>query len=198
MPANAAPRNASVSGDMAGTAAPAVITVFAVAESFAGFGSLVLNVFTVAVLLIVPDAPGTTATTSVNVAESPAMREVMLQETVPFAPTAGVVHEKDGPVFCANETNLVWGGRVSLRKMPKARAFGEPPTIAAPGPAFDTAITYVRFVPAIAVGGPLLVTERSAGGGPAALAAETAIVPTTKAQATTVERSFIEPSFITV
>ena len=67
---------------------------------------------TVAVLLmIVPDAvDGSTATVSVKTA-LPGAKLAFEQETVPVAPTAGVVH--DQPAGDESDTNVVFAGSVS-------------------------------------------------------------------------------------
>lgn len=76
----------------------------------------------------------------------------MLQVIVPDAPTAGVVHEKAGPLVCVAETNVVDGGSVSV-----SVAFA-----ASDGPLFVSVTEYVMFVPVVPEAGPLFVTARSA------------------------------------
>jgi hypothetical protein len=69
---------------------------------------------TVAVLLIVePAALAATRTVSVKVAVDATAREALVQETLPVAPTAGVVQVN--PAGDASETNVVFAGSVSAR-----------------------------------------------------------------------------------
>ena len=89
--------------------------VVAVAELFAGVGSFVGELAAAVLVIVAPLATlALTFTTTVKAATAPAGSEAMLQLTVPPAPTAGLVHEKAGPVFWARETNVVPAGRVSV------------------------------------------------------------------------------------
>ncbi len=82
---------------------------------FAGVGSFVGELAAAVLVIVAPLATlALTLTTSVKAATAPAGSEAMLQLTVPPAPTAGLVHEKAGPVFWARETNVVPAGRVSV------------------------------------------------------------------------------------
>jgi hypothetical protein len=69
----------------------------------------------VAVLEIVPLAFAAARMTRVKSACAPAASDAMVQVTVPPAPTAGVVQLKAGPVDCANDWKVVFGGSVSVR-----------------------------------------------------------------------------------
>ena len=95
------------------SAEPAPTVVAAVALLLPGVGSLVADE-TVAVLLIkVPAAtPASTCTTKVNAA-LPIASEATEHETVPAAPTAGVVQIQ--PAGDASDTKVVPAGRVSAR-----------------------------------------------------------------------------------
>ena len=86
-------------------------------------------VVTLAVLLREPvGAVAETRTTTVKVADAPEARLALVHVTVPAAPTLGFVHANAGPVFCNSETNVVLGGRVSVRET----------TVAGDGPLFVT------------------------------------------------------------
>src|SRR5439155_4956254 len=63
-------------------------------RSGSGDGRATVPALTVAVLgiTVLPGVPGSTLTTSVNVAEAPVARLVEVAVTVPVAPTKGVVH----------------------------------------------------------------------------------------------------------
>jgi hypothetical protein len=86
--------------------------VVAVAELSAGTGSAVDDV-TVAVFetTVAGATAASTRATSVKIA-LPALTLGFEQETVPFAPTAGVVHVH--PAGALSETNVVPAGSVSL------------------------------------------------------------------------------------
>ena len=88
--------------------------VFAVEELLAIFGSPV-EAATVTVFEIVdPTVESIVFTISVKVAEAPEFKTDALQAIEPVAPAVGVEQEKDGPVFFANDTNVVPAGRASL------------------------------------------------------------------------------------
>jgi hypothetical protein len=91
-----------------------------------------------------------TATVKVKTA-SPGLNESIEQETVPFAPTAGVV--QDHPPGDDRDTKVVSAGKESDRL-----------TLAATlGPALFAVMVYVRLFPVYTgSGAPMLVTERSA------------------------------------
>lgn len=101
--------------------------VVAVCELLAALGSLVVEL-TVAVLLMEAAAPADGVTTSVNVADAPLARLGFVQVTVPFAPTAGVVHVQ--PAGGASETKFTPAGSASLSEA----------LAAADGPLFVTVI----------------------------------------------------------
>lgn len=84
---------------------------------------------TVAVFEMVdPTVEPAVLTISVKVAEAPEFKVDALQLIEPVAPAAGVEQEKDGPVFFANDTNVVPAGTASLSDTACARS----------GPAFAT------------------------------------------------------------
>ena len=87
--------------------------VVVVALLLPGAGSAEVAV-TVAVLeiTVVGEVAGATATTRVKT-ELPSAADALLHNTVPAAPTAGVV--QDQPVATDRETKLVWAGKVSLQ-----------------------------------------------------------------------------------
>lgn len=87
--------------------------VVAVDELFVLLVSIVV-VETVAVFEMEPVALLAVFSTSWNVAVELPANDAIVQFTVPFAPTAGVVQLKTGPVCCANETNVVPAGMTSL------------------------------------------------------------------------------------
>jgi hypothetical protein len=104
-----------------------------VALLLAGFGSVV-EVLTAAVLeIVVPLARllGVCRTIE-NVALAPLTNVVVVQLTVPVAPTAGVVHVKGDPAFCVSETKVVPAGRGSTIET----------LCASLGPLFVTTIVY--------------------------------------------------------
>jgi hypothetical protein len=58
-------------------------------------------------------ADGATRATIVKDAAEPAANVAIVQVTVPFAPTAGVVQLNVGPLFCVMETKVVFAGSSS-------------------------------------------------------------------------------------
>jgi hypothetical protein len=90
----------------------------------------------------------------VNVADAPDANVTAVHVIVPPAPTAGVVHENAGPLFCDSETNVISPGNVSLSAT----------SWAASGPAFATVIVNVTSLSGGAAAGPVFVTARSASG----------------------------------
>ena len=98
-------------------------------ELLPGTGSAVADV-TVAVFVKVDPtrAPEGTATTNVKVTEAPEFMIGAVQDTVPLAPTAGVVQVNAGDPDCARETNVVPGGNGSVKVT----------LVAADGPLFVT------------------------------------------------------------
>ena len=81
-----------------------------------GVGSAVAEAMVAVLLIVVPFAVfASTVSTTVNVAQAPAARVAMVQLTLPVPPTGGVVQTNAGPVFCASETKIVFGGRGSAR-----------------------------------------------------------------------------------
>jgi hypothetical protein len=89
--------------------------VVAVAELFPGTLSVVL-LDMVAVLLIVVRSGvfAFTFTTRVKLAVAPAANVAIVHVTVPVPPTAGLVHEKDGPAVWVIDTNVVFVGVASV------------------------------------------------------------------------------------
>ena len=73
-----------------------------------------LSVVAVSVLVIEVVSP--TRITSVKTAEAPLAIAVQKHVTVPVPPTSGVEHGESGagPLFWINDTNVVFGGSVSL------------------------------------------------------------------------------------
>ena len=93
------------------SAEPLPTVVVAVPFSLPGFGSLVADEAVAVLEMTVPAAvDGSAATVSVNTA-LPTARLGFEQETVPPAPTAGVVH--DQPPGDDSDTNVVPAGKVS-------------------------------------------------------------------------------------
>jgi hypothetical protein len=116
---------------------------------FPGIGSDVAEEI-VAVFVIEPPAPASTLTTSVKTA-LPGVSDAIEQDTVPFDPIAGVVH--DQPAGEVKDTNVVPAGSVSDIATVEALL----------GPALLTVIVYVRFVPGVTgSGASVFVTDRSA------------------------------------
>src|ERR1700720_3273801 len=60
--------------------------------------------------------------TIVKLAAWPLTNVAIEQLTVPFAPTAGLVHVNAGPEFCASETNVVPAGSASASDAIEASA----------------------------------------------------------------------------
>lgn len=125
----------------------------AVAVLFVDTGSVVVAA-TVAVFVIVLPAGSDEAarTTSENVADAALTSVAAVQEMLPVPPAAGVVHVNVGPAVCVSDTNVVPAGTASVTVTPAASE----------GPPFAAVIVYVRFVPAVALAGPLFVIARSA------------------------------------
>ena len=94
---------------------------------------------TVAVLLLGPVgvAAANLATMS-KVAVAPLINVAIEQETAPVPPTAGFAHKNDGPPVCVSETNVVFGGSVSVIVTADA----------SDGPLFVTTMWYVTLFPA--------------------------------------------------
>src|SRR2546429_386460 len=116
--------------------ARAMTLVVAVAELFPGHGSNVSLVAVAVLLSVVPfGVLALTLTTSLNVAFAPAPKIEIVQLIAPLPPTIGVTQVHAGGE--ASETNVVPDGTRSA----KATA------VAASGPAFETWMRYVRFVP---------------------------------------------------
>src|SRR4051794_12043077 len=92
-----------------------IVVVFA--ESLPGVGSVVADV-TVAVadITVPPAVPESTCTTSVNIADCDAGRPLIEHDTIPVAPTAGVVH--DHACGDASDTNVVLVGIACDRLTP--------------------------------------------------------------------------------
>ena len=114
----------TVAGAVFVTAISLAVTIVTVrAELLSGFGSL--SAFTVVVFVyVVPDGvPGGMWPVRMNVPFVPAASDAIEQSIVPFAPTAGVVHEY--PAGCDSDTNVMSPGSVSLIVTFTA-AFGPP------------------------------------------------------------------------
>ena len=111
--------------------------VFAVDVLFDGLlscGAVTAAVFTIT---SVPGAtPAPTFTTTVIDGAPPTASEASEHETVPFAPTAGVVHDQPAPAL--SDTKVVFAGSGSLTST----------SVAFDGPPFATASEYVRSSPA--------------------------------------------------
>jgi hypothetical protein len=90
--------------------------VAAAPASFSLFGSKVALEIVAMLVKIVPagDAGGM-FTVREKAAELPEVNVAIVQVTVPFVPTAGVEQRNAGPEFCCRETNVMPGGRGSLR-----------------------------------------------------------------------------------
>src|SRR5438105_990590 len=137
--------------------ARALTLVVAVAELFPGHGSNVSLVAVAVLLSVVPfRVLALTLTTSLNVASAPAPKLAVaptpkieiVQLIAPLPPTIGVtqVHAAGE----ASETNVVPDGTRSATVT----------AVAASGPAFETWMRYVRFVPgATGSGEPVLVID---------------------------------------
>jgi hypothetical protein len=110
--------------------------VVAVCELFAALGSLVVAE-TVAVLLMDAAAAAVGVTTRVNTPDAPLATLGLVQETVPFAPTAGVVHVQ--PATGDSETKLTPVGSTSPSET----------LAAAKGPLLVTVIVYVKLAPTL-------------------------------------------------
>jgi hypothetical protein len=110
--------------------------VDAVAELLPGVGSGAVEV-TLAVFEIIAAAVG--VTTSVNTADAPLARLGFVHVTVPFAPTAGVVHVQ--PTGDASETKFTPAGSASVSDTLAAGA----------GPLLVTVIVYVKLAPKVMV-----------------------------------------------
>src|SRR5919198_2645119 len=90
--------------------------VVAVSLSLVDVGSVVVVEALAVFEMTVPAATlAATLTTRVNVCDAPAARLVLVQLTLPPAPTAGVVQLKLAPAPWVSETNVVPAGRVSVR-----------------------------------------------------------------------------------
>ena len=101
--------------------AAAATVVVAVAELFAGLGSVVVEETDAVLVMTVPPAVApSTATTSVNDA-LPAIMLAFVQEIEPVAPTAGVVQLH--PPGDDSTTNVVFAGTESV-SVTFAAAFG--------------------------------------------------------------------------
>src|SRR4051794_26098385 len=113
------PPASTVPGDpllVADSSANRLTSVGSVSLSFDGFGSVVDDVTEAVLFTVVPlAAPGSTLTTSSNVAPSDESRVDEVAWNVPVPPTAGVVSVNAGPPCCVALTNVVPGGSVSLR-----------------------------------------------------------------------------------
>src|SRR5438552_18122167 len=96
--------------------APALTTVVVtVAELFPGTLSVVLLDVVAVLLIVVPFGVfAFTLTTRLKLAFAPAANGEIVQVTVPVPPSAGLVHEKDGPAVCEIDTNVVFAGVASL------------------------------------------------------------------------------------
>jgi hypothetical protein len=95
--------------------AAAMTLVVAVAELFPGTSSVVLLDMVAVLLIVVPSGVlAFTFTTMLKLALAFAAKVAMVQVTVPVAPGAGLVQEKDGPAVCAIDTNVVFAGVASL------------------------------------------------------------------------------------
>ena len=131
--------------------ADAATVVVAVALSSPGFPSADAEVAVAVFERTVPAlTDGATATVNVNT-ELPTANDGFEHDTVPAAPTAGVVH--DQPATAGKETNVDPAGSVSLHDA----------EVAASGPLFVTVIVYVKLVPAVTGSGvSTLDTARSA------------------------------------
>ena len=65
--------------------------------------------------MIVPEVlRGLILTTIVKVADPPFGKSASVAVAVPAPPTGGLTRAKDGPVFCTNETKVVFSGTASL------------------------------------------------------------------------------------
>jgi hypothetical protein len=92
----------------------ATLAVEAEALLLPGIGSGVVELALAVLLTVVPALPGPARATSVKAAAAPEASVVMLQLTVPPAPTAGLVQMNVGPDVCANDTNVVPAGSASV------------------------------------------------------------------------------------
>src|SRR5947209_11148620 len=88
---------------------------------------------------------------STNWFEAPEVSAWSEQVTVPVLFGAGVTHVAAGPVFCTSELNVVPAGSVSEKE-----GFGS-----GSGPLFVTVIVQEIVPPAVAVAGPVFVSDRS-------------------------------------
>jgi hypothetical protein len=104
------------------------------------------------VMTLPAGAPLATAAVSTNAAEEPAAKLAQEQLSTPFVPGSGVVQMAAGPELCRSETNVALAENDS-----SSRTF-----CASSGPALDTLMVQLIIMPAVAVGGPVLVMARSA------------------------------------
>jgi|SRR5438132_4867530 len=109
----------AVAGPVFRTPTSAIVpaVVLAVSELFevlpSGFELLTVAVLSTVLPGFTP-AFGLTCKTSVKLALDELGRSAMVHETVPPAPTAGVVQLNVGPLFCVKDTNVVFVGRASV------------------------------------------------------------------------------------
>src|SRR5215213_2516879 len=128
--------------------------VLAVPVLFVSSGSVV-DELTVATFPIVDagGVPGSTLTTSVNIADAPEASDAVVAVAVPVSPTAGVLSVNAGPLDWLIDTNVVEAG-ISSVSVTDCAAFG---------PAFETTIVYVMFEFGVTGSGEsVFVTARSA------------------------------------
>ena len=104
------------------------------------------------VLVIVPPfTAGSTCTASENLAVAPAGKDWVLQLTVPFEPTGGLLHDIVGPLSCVSWRKVVLGGSLSAHDK----------SAASEGPEFVTSIVYVIASPGAVVPEPLKLNDCS-------------------------------------
>src|SRR5258706_218595 len=101
---------------MARSAAAVTITVKALPLLLDGSVSAVAVLADAVLVIVFPNVPGAALTASVKEALAPADSGAIVPVIGPPAPTAGVAHVNAGPEPCANDTNVVPGGIVSLKE----------------------------------------------------------------------------------
>lgn len=122
-------------------------------ESFSGLLSAVAAVAVAMFTKTVPlGAAAGILKTAVKFDDCPAIRDAIVQVTVPPDAGGGVEQPNNGPLFCVNETNVIPAGIGSVRVAVTESS----------GPRFDRVMSYVTFAPAGASAGPDFETPRSA------------------------------------
>ena len=97
-------------------------------------------------------APASTCTVIVNPASAAAARSATSQVTSPLSPTAGVEHEKAGPLIWVSETKVAPAGSATVSVTEAAGS----------GPRLAAVIANVMSVSAVVSAGPLAWADRSA------------------------------------